>query len=168
MPSPSLPHPARTRGHRSLRTALLSLSALCAPALALAQEQNADVVVLDSIVITAAGFEQNIKEAPASISVITSEELKKGSFTSLTDALKEVQGVVTTGVANETDIYIRGLPGQYTLILVDGKRQTTRDARVNGNSGFEQSFIPRSQPLSGSRSCAARCPRFTVRTPWVG
>ncbi|SMG09039.1 TonB-dependent receptor domain-containing protein [Paracoccus sp. J56] len=142
MPSPSLPHPARTRGHRSLRTALLSLPALCAPALALAQEQNADVVVLDSIVITAAGFEQNIKEAPASISVITSEELKKGSFTSLTDALKEVQGVVTTGVANETDIYIRGLPGQYTLILVDGKRQTTRDARVNGNSGFEQSFIP--------------------------
>ncbi len=91
MPSfPSHP-PARLRANRNLRAALLSLTALCAPAMALAQEENADVVVLDNIVITAAGFEQNIKEAPASISVITAEELQKGNFTSLTDALKEVQ-----------------------------------------------------------------------------
>ncbi|WP_449045055.1 TonB-dependent receptor domain-containing protein [Paracoccus versutus] len=142
MPSYQTNSPARLRANRSLRAALLSLTALCAPALALAQEENADVVVLDNIVITAAGFEQNIKEAPASISVITAEELQKGNFTSLTDALKEVQGVVTTGTANESDIFIRGLPGQYTLILVDGKRQSTRDSRTNGNAGYEQSFIP--------------------------
>lgn len=35
-----------------------------------------------------------------------------------------------------------GLPGTYTLILVDGKRQSTRESRVNGNAGFEQSFTP--------------------------
>ncbi|KRW93357.1 ligand-gated channel protein [Paracoccus sp. MKU1] len=142
MPSFPINSPTRARGHRNIRAALLSLTALCAPALALAQEENTDVVVLDNIVITAAGFEQNIKEAPASISVITAEELQKGNFTSLTDALKEVQGVVTTGTANESDIFIRGLPGQYTLILVDGKRQSTRDSRTNGNAGYEQSFIP--------------------------
>lgn len=34
------------------------------------------------------------------------------------------------------------MPGAYTLILVDGKRQSTRETRTNGNSGFEQSFIP--------------------------
>ncbi|WP_126156193.1 TonB-dependent receptor domain-containing protein [Paracoccus haematequi] len=123
-----------------LPTLLLSASALCSPAFVQAQETGA--TVLDEIVITAGGFEQTVRDAPASISVITAEELQKGSFTSLTDALREVQGVVTTGVANEQDIYIRGLPGQYTLILVDGKRQNTRDARTNGSSGFEQSFIP--------------------------
>ncbi|WP_418024768.1 TonB-dependent receptor plug domain-containing protein [Paracoccus sp. TD-10] len=150
-----------------MRAALLSLTALCVPAMALAQAEDADVVVLDNIVITAAGFEQNIKEAPASISVITAEELQKGNFTSLTDALKEVQGVVTTGTANESDIFIRGLPGQYTLILVDGKRQSTRDSRVNGNAGYEQASSRRSPPSTGSRSCAGRCPRFTARMPWA-
>jgi outer membrane receptor for ferrienterochelin and colicins len=103
---------------------------------------NDDVISLDQVVVTAAGFEQTVKDAPASISVITREELEKGSFRDLTDALREVQGVTVTGVANEKDIFIRGLPGSYTLILVDGKRQSTRDARTNGNSGFEQSFIP--------------------------
>jgi len=101
-----------------------------------------EVTTLDEIVVTASGFEQTVKEAPASVTVVTAEELAKGSFTNLADALREVQGVSVTGTANESDIFIRGLPGQYTLILVDGKRQTTRDSRTNGDSGYEQSFIP--------------------------
>ncbi len=116
-------------------------TALTAPMDAFAEDKD-ETTELQQIVITAAGFEQNVKDAPASITVVTREELEKGSFRDLTDALREVQGVSVTGVANEKDIYIRGLPGAYTLILVDGKRQSTRDARTNGNSGFEQSFIP--------------------------
>ncbi len=103
---------------------------------------DAGTIRLDQIVVTATGFEQNVKDAPASITVVPREELEKGSFRNLADALTSVQGVSVTGVANEQDIYIRGLPGAYTLILVDGKRQSTRDARTNGNAGFEQSFIP--------------------------
>ncbi|MEE1613498.1 TonB-dependent receptor domain-containing protein [Microvirga sp. CF3016] len=129
-------------------TSLSTVFLLC-PSAAIAQATdnavasgNDDVISLDQVVVTAAGFEQTVKDAPASISVITREELEKGSFRDLTDALREVQGVSVTGAANEKDIFIRGLPGTYTLILVDGKRQSTRDARTNGNSGFEQSFIP--------------------------
>ncbi|GGD28536.1 ligand-gated channel protein [Aureimonas glaciei] len=92
--------------------------------------------------MTAAGFEQSVADAPASVSVITREDLDRGQFRDLTDALRNVQGVSVTGVAQEKDISIRGLPGQYTLILVDGVRQTTRDSRPNGSAGFEQSFIP--------------------------
>jgi outer membrane receptor for ferrienterochelin and colicins len=99
-------------------------------------------ITLDTVVVTAAGFEQTVADAPASISVITREDLDRGQFRDLTDALRNVQGVSVTGVANERDISIRGLPGQYTLILVDGVRQGTRDARPNGSAGFEQSFIP--------------------------
>ena len=112
-----------------------------------ASEGGSRTVNLEQVVVTATGFEQNVKDAPASISVISREELEKGSFRDLTDALREVQGVAVTGVANEKDIYIRGLPGAYTLILVDGKRQSTRDARTNGNAGFEQSFIPPIQAI---------------------
>ncbi|GAA4533515.1 TonB-dependent siderophore receptor [Chelativorans composti] len=112
---------------------------------ALAQDAaggSTGVTQLQQLVVTAAGFEQNVKDAPASITVITREELEKGAFKDLTDALKEVQGVTVTGAANENDILIRGLPGNYTLILVDGKRQNTRNSRPNGSSGLEQSFIP--------------------------
>ena len=108
---------------------------------AMAQDTQGETV-LDTIVVTASGFEQNVKDAPASITVVTREELEKGSFRDLTDALREVQGVAVTGVANEKDIHIRGLPGSYTLVLVDGRRQSTREARPNGSSGIEQSFIP--------------------------
>lgn len=139
---PHSPHSLLDR--RNLRAALLTLTALTTPAIALAQTAGtADApYVLAPITITAGGFEQLVEDAPASVSVISGEELAKGNITSLSDALKQVQGVVTTGSANEEDIFIRGLPGQYTLILVDGKRQGTRESRTNGNAGFEQSYIP--------------------------
>ena len=97
---------------------------------------------VSTVVVTAAGFEQSALDAPASITVITRDDLEKRPFRDLTDALRDVQGVTVTGIANEQDILIRGLPGAYTLILVDGKRQSTRDARANGSAGYEQSFIP--------------------------
>ncbi|WP_433977609.1 TonB-dependent receptor plug domain-containing protein [Erwinia sp. E_sp_B01_9] len=49
----------------------------------------------------------------------------------LGDALRDVEGVVVNGAANENDISVRGMPGDYTLLLVDGKRQGGRDSRVN-------------------------------------
>ncbi len=129
-------HLGRTAGV----SALLATAALGKPVAA----QTADPLPFDlgSITITAGGFTQSVTDAPASVTVVTSEELEKGNITNLSDALREVQGVTTTGVAGEKDIKIRGLPGDYTLILVDGKRQGTRESRTNGSAGFEQSFIP--------------------------
>lgn len=121
---------------------LLVFSACAAPPLFGYAQDMDKPTVLSPVVVTATGVEQDITDAPASISVITRKELEKRSFKDLTDALSEMEGVTVTGISNEKDIYIRGMPGAYTLILVDGKRQSTRDARVNGNSGFEQGFIP--------------------------
>lgn len=119
------------------------------PCGALAQDEvpvwdmsGGEAVDLGTLVVTAAGFEQNVEDAPASISVVPGDEIQDERFTDLSDALTGVQGVVTTGSANEDDIYIRGLPGEYTLILVDGRRQGTRASRPNGSSGYEQSFVP--------------------------
>lgn len=137
------------RKHLGRLAGLALAGGLVMPALAHAQDEILVVDVsgeapmeLGAIVITASGFEQNITDAPASISVVPGEDIRNERFTDLTDALNGVQGVVTTGVANEKDIFIRGLPGEYTLILVDGRRQGTRESRANGSSGFEQSFIP--------------------------
>ncbi|MEE4679722.1 TonB-dependent receptor [Pseudomonas alliivorans] len=109
--------------------------------------EPANVLSLEDVVVTAAGFEQNLEDAPASMTVITGDELRKRSFRDLTDAVREVEGVTVNGGANETDISIRGMPADYTLILVDGKRQSARESRVNGNSGYEQSFIPPAEAI---------------------
>ncbi|MEE4617816.1 TonB-dependent receptor [Pseudomonas alliivorans] len=109
--------------------------------------KSANVLSLEDVVVTAAGFEQNLEDAPASMTVITGDELRKRSFRDLTDAVREVEGVTVNGGANETDISIRGMPADYTLILVDGKRQSARESRVNGNSGYEQSFIPPAEAI---------------------
>ena len=53
-----------------------------------------------TVVVTAAGFEQQIADAPASISVITRAELDKRPFRDLTDALRDLEGVSITGSTN--------------------------------------------------------------------
>lgn len=101
---------------------------------------------MDTIVVTASGFEQEIKNAPATISVITSKEIENKPYRDVTDALKDIPGVNVMGGGDGTDISIRGMDAKYTLILVDGKKVSTREARPNSDgSGFEQGWLP---PLS--------------------
>ncbi|SUX88675.1 Colicin I receptor precursor [Chromobacterium violaceum] len=129
------PHLARP----AFRLAMLSaaVGALYLPA------AHAAEAVLPSVVVTATGYEQKIKEAPASISVITREELEKKPFTNLADAIQDLEGVNINGSGPaDKDISIRGMPGEYTLILVDGRRQNTREARSRGTGGFQQYQIP--------------------------
>ena len=102
----------------------------------------------ETVVVTASGFEQSQADAPASISVVTREELESRYYRDITDALKSVPGVVVTGGGDTTDISIRGMGSKYTLILVDGKRQSTRETRPNSDGpGIEQGWLPPLQAI---------------------
>ena len=97
----------------------------------------------DTMVVTATGFEQKIQNAPASISVISKQQIEDKAYRDVTDALKDVPGVVVTGGGSSSDISIRGMSSQYTLFLVNGKRVSTRSTRPNSdNSGIEQGWLP--------------------------
>lgn len=132
---------------RSRPVAAMSKLALACLAAGGVAAQAAETLELDDMVVTAAGFEQSVEDAPASVTIITGEQLRKKSYHDLGDALRDVEGVLVNGAANETDISIRGMPPDYTLILVDGKRQSSREARVNGNRGYEQSFVPPAEAI---------------------
>ncbi|WP_282039409.1 TonB-dependent receptor domain-containing protein [Halomonas alimentaria] len=101
---------------------------------------------LDDIVVTAAGYEQALAEAPASISVISREELEERRVTSIADALRDVEGVDVGGQVGKTggrNISIRGMPSDYTLILIDGRRQNTAGSVTpNGFGETATSFMP--------------------------
>ena len=101
---------------------------------------------LATIVVSAAGYEQKIKDAPASITVITADDLKNKRINSIADALVDVEGVDISPTAGKTgglNIRIRGMDSEYTLVLVDGRRQnSTGDISPNGFGESNNSFIP--------------------------
>lgn len=107
-----------------------------------AADADADANDPTDIVVTATGYDQTLEDAPASITVVDGDDLRRRSIQNLGDAVRDIEGVVVNGGANEQDIQLRGMPGDYTLILVDGKRQSGRESRVNGNRGYEQGFTP--------------------------
>lgn len=82
------------------------------------------VAQLNQIVVTATGSGVDVRDAPASITVITREEIERQPVYDLNQLLRRVPGV-SGGINSygpQSKISIRGLPEQYTLILVDGKR----------------------------------------------
>ncbi|QCF27547.1 ligand-gated channel protein [Hydrocarboniclastica marina] len=121
---------------------LVSLVSLSLTSLGLAAQEP---LVLDELVVTASGYEQQVVDAPASISVISREEIERGAFRDVTDVLRDVPGVIVTGGGSGdrgADITMRGMPSSYTLMLVDGKRVSSRESRPNGSAGFEQDWLP--------------------------
>jgi outer membrane receptor for ferrienterochelin and colicins len=99
------------------------------------------------MVVTASGFQQKIEDTAASISVVTREQLEKRAYRDVTDALKDVPGVVITGGGSSSDISIRGMGSKY----VDaGRRQTvdSRGTRPNSDGpGIEQGWLPPLQAI---------------------
>lgn len=103
-------------------------------------------VILEKMVISAAGFEQKITDAPASISVIDQEELTRRPYMTLLDAVRELEGVdigETRDKTGQGTISMRGMGQDYTLILIDGKRQNNHgDIYPNNFGGNQFNHIP--------------------------
>lgn len=122
------------------RTALaLAITAAMTGNSAMAQEAER----LEPVVVTAAGYEQALRDAPASISVISGEELSKQSYRDITDAMDNIPGVYVTGGGGSRDISIRGMSKAYTLYMVDGRPISDgRSVNTNGNDEGKQIGLP--------------------------
>lgn len=130
-----------------LKGAAISSLALVLAQPAFAQEAaESEASSRDAIVVTASGFEQKITNAPASISVLSREDLQEKRFGSLAEALGDVEGIdvgQTQGKTGGLTISIRGMPADYTLVLVDGRRQNPPGQTTpNGFSETSSGFLP--------------------------
>lgn len=125
---------------------LALMTALATPAIASGVTATSGPTDLDAVVVTASGFEQMVREAPASITVLTREDLVQQPVHSLADALVNVEGVdVGVGVdkTGAPQISLRGMPSNYTLVLIDGRRQNTSGNVAPNNFGnTANNFIP--------------------------
>lgn len=80
-----------------------------------------------STVLGASKYEQKISDAPASVSIVTSEDIKRYGYRTLADVLNSLRGFYITYDRNYNYLGARGFarPGDYNtgmLLLVDGHR----------------------------------------------
>jgi outer membrane receptor for ferrienterochelin and colicins len=130
--------PSQLALHRVIILVVLSLLPFLTTTRALAQDKPANPSLLDDTledlmsieidtVYGASGFKQKVTEAPASITIITSEEIRKYGYRTLADVLRNVRGFYVSYDRNYSYLGVRGfgLPGQYNnaiTLLVDGHR----------------------------------------------
>jgi iron complex outermembrane receptor protein len=75
----------------------------------------------------ASRYEQKVTQAPASVSIVTADEIKKQGYRTLAEVLESVRGLYVTDDRNYSYLGVRGFgrPGDYNsrvLLLVDGHR----------------------------------------------
>lgn len=125
--------------------ALLIASSLFVPAFAAETVENTSNNVDEQMVITATRTETTIAKAPASISVITEEEILSEPGLALNDLVKNVAGVESQmegGRSGREQISIRGMDTKFTMILVNGRKLSSSNAIFRGND-FDLSTIPK-------------------------
>ncbi len=92
----------------------------------------------------ASKYLQKVTQAPAAVTIINAEEIRKNGYRTLADALRNVRGLYVTYDRNYAYVGVRGFnrPGDFStriLLLVDGHR-------INDNS-YEQAFIGTDFPV---------------------
>ncbi len=112
---------------KSLLLTTAVLAAMSVPAYAAEKKADAEKhIKTDAVVVTASRTEQEVKETPSSVEVITREDIDKMGAESVRQALQLAIGLDTLEnrmVGNR--VSIRGMQTNHTLILVDGRRVRT-------------------------------------------
>ena len=112
---------------KTKRTVKYSLGAICAVMLLTntawaSPAVDASEEVLDNIVITATKTEADVRDLPASVSVITAEDIARANVKSVEDILRHQTGfaVKDMGGMKATKVSMRGMSQNGVLVMVDG------------------------------------------------
>src|SRR5436190_5357966 len=132
---PAIPQAASFAARMVGRILSLSLALAVFPAGAAEAEANKDLTELSlealmdievPTVFGASKFEQTTMEAPSSITVVTSEDIKRYGYRTLADVLRSVQGFYVSYDRNYAFLGSRGVNlGDFNsriLLLIDGHR----------------------------------------------
>ncbi len=118
----------------------------------IAQAQEA--VELEKTVVTATKTERMLQEVPASVSVVTSEEIERKGATSVADLLRDVPGVeilLNSSPASQR-VMIRGEGSQRTLILIDGQKISENKSMDGAPMLIDPNMIERIEVIKGPAS----------------
>jgi hemoglobin/transferrin/lactoferrin receptor protein len=121
------------KGVLKLPAAFILIIALAFPlftAASAAGQENEDTIRVTSIMVTVNRILQDLMDVPETVNVITSEDIEREPYTSITEMLQQVPGVSadnTTGIAGAERISIRGESSGRTLIMINGVKAVDKD-----------------------------------------
>jgi len=97
---------------------------------------------LQTVVVSATRHAMALIDAPASIDVITREQIEARGADNVFEALRGETGISIQGrtISGRKNINLRGMDARHTLMLVDGKR-IGASAGVIGHTDFEYDWI---------------------------
>jgi len=98
---------------------------------------------LGDIVVSATLSEHETRSAPASVSVVTRDEIEARNPVDLLDAVRGTPGITLVGrsVGGRKTMAMRGLEGKHVLNLIDGRRISASDDVV-GHSDYQYGWLP--------------------------
>lgn len=117
------------KNNRVLLTLLFFLAA-CGMARAEDKQPPSNAVRLEPIVVTASRSEKSMSDVPASMSIVTKEDIENSNVRIVPDALKNLEGVYAydpSGVGATGTVNMRGFYGgmsSHQLVLIDGVPQS--------------------------------------------
>jgi iron complex outermembrane recepter protein len=119
--------------------ALLFSVVVISPAQAQNKKNTDTTVTMQEVVVTATRDTQEIRKAPANVTVITAEEINATGATTVVEALDKIESVqfrTLSGNASQAYVDVRGFGGDNpygkTLVLLDGRRLNRPDmASIN-------------------------------------
>lgn len=140
---PSCSHRAACAVLSSLVLAPAAVACSAAFAQGMQGDDTGGYTELDVSVVSASGYAQDVRQAPASVSVIGAEALADKPVADIGAAVGDVPGldIDTTKMGNAT-ISIRGFDSAYTLIMVDGRRQNVSTAMIDNGFDPTSTFMP--------------------------
>ena len=161
------------------RAVCLALALPCLPALAQAQDANAQAVTqqpprdtsateLDTVTVTGSRIPRAAAETASPVFTITADDIKKQGFRNVSDVLRaqplatgsvqDNQSASNSFTAEATTISLLGLDPSFTLILMDGRPLADFPLLYNGQSNFTDltsipvAMIERIDILPGNQS----------------
>lgn len=148
-----------------------------APALARAQSASYDTLpatsssgndlsdlaledLLNVKVYAASKFVQDVAQAPASVTIVSADEIRRHGYRTLADVLRSVRGFYVTSDRNYSYVGVRGFqrPGDYNgrvLLLVNGHRLNDtifEQALIGSESPVDVSLFERVEVIRGPSS----------------
>ena len=162
---------ARIKARSLTTTSVIAIlvGAVAAPT-ASAQTQTAQDPALDEIVVTGSRIVRDGYEAPTPVSVLGSEELNAMNVVNLADAVNILPGFsgsvsprtsngnLSSGATGVSQLNLRGMGTNRTLILLDGQRYINSAITAGGSApdinSFPNALIERVDVVTGGASAA--------------
>ena len=160
---------------RALPLTALGLAAWC-PAYAVEEPVKAD-----DVYVTATRVEKELQDVPMSVSVMTSEDIKRSPARTIGELLQDVPGVEirNSGGQGFKRISIRGENPNRVLILIDGQKLVENKSMDGTPLLIDPSNVERvevikgpasvlygSEAIGGVVNIKAGTNRFRARRPW--